>query len=132
LFILGSTSTIPSPVHPPYLAFYISYAPHRNEKYLERSLPHHTRPAETMLSDIEPTKEESVEAEPELILEDATSIRDGMRRLVRYASDATEALDARIEDENLDGRTEAAELREALESVQSLTLAYQLPVWMRL
>jgi len=75
-----------------------------------------------MLSDIEPTKEESVEAEPELILEDATSIRDGMRRLVRYASDATEALDARIEDENLDGRTEAAELREALERVQNLSL----------
>jgi hypothetical protein len=33
----------------------------------------------------------SVEHEPELILEDATSIRDAMRRLARYASDATEA-----------------------------------------
>jgi hypothetical protein len=85
-----------------------------------------------MLSDVEPTKEDSVEPEPELTLEDATSLRDAMRRMVGYTSDATEKLEARIEDENLDGRTEAAELREALESVQSLTLAYQLPVWMRL
>jgi hypothetical protein len=75
-----------------------------------------------MPSDVEPTKEESVEAEPELILEDATSLRDAMRRLVRYASDATEALEARIEDEDLDGRTEAEELREVLERVQGLSL----------
>jgi hypothetical protein len=75
-----------------------------------------------MLSDVESTKEESVETEPGLILEDATSLRDAMRRLVRYASDATEALEARIEDEDLDGRTEAAELRETLESVQNLSL----------
>jgi hypothetical protein len=75
-----------------------------------------------MQSDVGRTKEESVEAEPELILEDATSIRDAMRRLVRYASDATEALDARIEAEDLDGRTEAEELRKALERVQSLSL----------
>ncbi len=45
-----------------------------------------------------------------------------MRRMVRYASDATEALDARIEDEDLDGRTEAVEVREALERVQNLSL----------
>jgi hypothetical protein len=108
-------------VHPPYLAFYISYAPQRNEKYLARSLPHQTRPAETMLSDVEPTKEESVEAEPELILEDATSLREAMRRMLAYVSDATEALEARIEDEDLDGRTEAEELREALERVQKLS-----------
>ena len=63
-----------------------------------------------------------VEPKPELILEDATSIRDAMRRLVRYAFDATEALEARIEDEDLDGRTEADELREALERVQKLSL----------
>jgi hypothetical protein len=62
-------------------------------------------------------KEGSVQPEPELILEDATSIRDAMRRLVRYASEATEALEARIEEEDLDGRTEADELREALERV---------------
>jgi hypothetical protein len=74
-----------------------------------------------MLSDVEPTKEESVEAEPELILEDATSLREAMRRMLAYVSDATEALEARIEDEDLDGRTEAEELREALERVQKLS-----------
>jgi len=63
-----------------------------------------------------------VESEPELILEDASSLRDAVRRIVRYASDATEALDARIEDEDLDGKTEAVELREALETVQNLSL----------
>ena len=31
-------------------------------------------------------------------------------------------MEARVEDEKLDGRTEAAELREALERVQSLSL----------
>ena len=41
---------------------------------------------------------------------------------MRYASDAAEALDARIEDGTLDGRTEAEELREALERVQNLSL----------
>jgi len=42
-----------------------------------------------------------VESELELILEDTSSIRDAMRRIVRYASDATERLDARIENEAL-------------------------------
>jgi hypothetical protein len=42
--------------------------------------------------------------------------------MVRYASDATEALDVRIEDEALNGRAEAAEVREALERVQSISL----------
>jgi hypothetical protein len=45
-----------------------------------------------------------------------------MRRMVRYASDASEALDASIEDEDLDGRTEAGEVRETLERVQALSL----------
>ena len=63
-----------------------------------------------------------MEPEPELILEDATSLRDAMRRMVRYASDATDALDARIEDEGLDGRTEAVQLRESLDRVQNLSL----------
>ena len=63
-----------------------------------------------------------MEPEAALILEDATSIRDAMRRLERYASDATEALESRIQDEDLDGATEAEELREALERVQSLSL----------
>jgi hypothetical protein len=75
-----------------------------------------------MPSDLEPVKEESVEPEPELILEDATLIRDAMRCLVRYASDATEALEARIEVEDLAGRMEAEELREALERLQNLSL----------
>jgi hypothetical protein len=42
--------------------------------------------------------------------------------MARYASDAAEKLDDRIEDETLDGKTEAMELREALERVQALTL----------
>jgi hypothetical protein len=39
-----------------------------------------------------------------------------------YAQDAGEALCARIEDEDLEGRAEAEELREALERVQTITL----------
>jgi len=45
-----------------------------------------------------------------------------VRRVVRYAVDATEVLDARIEAEDLDGKSEAVELREALERVQNLSL----------
>jgi hypothetical protein len=67
-------------------------------------------------------RECDVEPEPELILEDAASLREAMWRLVRYASEATEALEARIEDEDLDGATEAEELREALKRVQNLGL----------
>ena len=63
-----------------------------------------------------------MESEPELILEDASSIRGAMRRMVRYASEATESLDRKIEDGTLDGRTEAEELREALERLQLLSL----------
>jgi hypothetical protein len=48
-----------------------------------------------------------MEPELELILEDAASIREAMHRMVSYASDATEQLDARIEDGTLDGMTEA-------------------------
>jgi hypothetical protein len=36
--------------------------------------------------------------------------------------DAAESLDARIEDEDLDGLTEAVELREALEHLQILSI----------
>jgi hypothetical protein len=63
-----------------------------------------------------------VEAERELILEDASSIREGLRRRARYAQDAAEALDSRIEDEDLDGLAEAVEVRAALERVQALSL----------
>jgi hypothetical protein len=59
---------------------------------------------------------------PQLIVEDAASLREAMRCMVRYASDATGALDTRIEDEDLDGKRKAEELREALERVQNLSL----------
>jgi hypothetical protein len=67
-------------------------------------------------------REGDVEPEPELILEDAVSLRQAMRRMVRYTSDATEVLEARIEDGDLDGAMEVEELREALERVQNLSL----------
>jgi hypothetical protein len=71
---------------------------------------------------MELTRRRDVEPEAELIFEDATSLLDAMRRMVRYASDAAEALEARIDDEDLNGRMEAEELREALERVQNLSL----------
>ena len=63
-----------------------------------------------------------MEADRELILEDARSISDGLWRLARLAQDAAELLDARIEDEDLDGANESAELREVLEHLQTLSL----------
>jgi hypothetical protein len=42
--------------------------------------------------------------------------------MARLAQDAAEALDARIEGEDLDGLAEAIEVREALERVQNLSL----------
>ena len=57
-----------------------------------------------------------MEADRELILEDARTIRDAMWRIAQLAQDAAETLDARLEDEDLDGRAEAAEVREALEA----------------
>jgi hypothetical protein len=63
-----------------------------------------------------------VEPDYELILEDARSSSEGLWRMARYAQDAAELLDARIEDEDLDGRTEAVEVRDALERVQALSL----------
>lgn len=63
-----------------------------------------------------------MEPEPELILEDASALRDAMRRMVRYAWDATEPLEARGENEGLDSMTEVEELCEALERVQNLSL----------
>ena len=62
-----------------------------------------------------------MEADHELILEDARSIRDAMWRMAQLAQDAAEVLDVRIEDENLDGLTEAVEVREALERLQALS-----------
>jgi hypothetical protein len=54
-----------------------------------------------------------VQPDPEL-LEDARSAREGMWRMARLAQDAAETLDARIEDEDLNGKVEAVEVREAL------------------
>jgi hypothetical protein len=78
--------------------------------------------AETMHATRILSKEDGVEFDPELILENATSLREAMRRMVRYTSEATKGLDRRIEDGTLDGRAEAEELREALERVQALSL----------
>jgi hypothetical protein len=63
-----------------------------------------------------------VESEPELILEDARSIREALLRMARYAQDAAESLDTKIEDEDLDGLAEAVEVREALEGLQALSV----------
>jgi hypothetical protein len=59
-----------------------------------------------------------VQPDPELILEDARSIRDAMWRMAQLAQDAAETLDARLEDEDLDGSAEA------LEQVQALSGKY--------
>ena len=63
-----------------------------------------------------------MESNPELRLEDARSISEGLWRMVRYVQDGGELMDARIEDEDLDGRTEAIEVREALERLQAISL----------
>jgi hypothetical protein len=55
-------------------------------------------------------------------LEDIASIRDAMRQISQEAAVAVDLLDAKIEDERLDGRTEAQDLRAILELIQSLTL----------
>jgi hypothetical protein len=65
---------------------------------------------------------EGVESDRELMLEDARSISAGLWRMVEFAQDAAESLDARIEDEDLDGKAKAVEVREALERVQNLSL----------
>jgi hypothetical protein len=56
------------------------------------------------------------------MLKDARFLQEGMWRMVQLAQEAAEALDSRTEDEDLDGQTEATELRETLERVQSLSL----------
>ncbi len=63
-----------------------------------------------------------MEADRELILEDAHSISEGLWRMARLAQESAESLDIRIEDEDLDGAKESAELREALERLQTLSL----------
>jgi hypothetical protein len=67
-------------------------------------------------------REKGVEANRELMLEDARSIREGLRRMAQLAQEAAETLDARIKDEDLDGLAEAVEVREALERLQADSL----------
>jgi len=55
-------------------------------------------------------------------LEDASNIRDAMRHISQEASVAVDLLEAKIEDERLDGRTEAEEVRTILELIQNLSL----------
>jgi hypothetical protein len=55
-------------------------------------------------------------------LEDASNFRDAMRQISQEASVAVDLLDAKIENERLDGRTEAEEVRTILELIQSLSL----------
>ena len=63
-----------------------------------------------------------MEADRELILEDARSIQQGLWRIARCAQDAAESLGARIEEEDLNGMAEAVEVREPLERLQMLSL----------
>ena len=72
-----------------------------------------------------------MQPDSELILEDARSISEGLWRVAQLIQDAAETLDVSIEDEALDGRAEAAEVRETLERVQfiSLELSEQLDAY---
>jgi hypothetical protein len=63
-----------------------------------------------------------VEPNPELMMEEIRSILEVLWRVARLAQDAAEMLDARIEDEALNGMAEAVELREVLERLQALSL----------
>ena len=60
--------------------------------------------------------------DPELLLGDARSISGGLWRMVWLGQEAAEALDKRVEDEDLDGLVEAVEVRMTLEGVQSLSM----------
>jgi hypothetical protein len=55
-------------------------------------------------------------------LEDISTIRDAMRQISQESSVAVDLLDAKIEDERLDSRTEAVEMRTILELIQTLAL----------
>lgn len=59
--------------------------------------------------------------DPELV-EEGRSIREKLWRVARYAEDAADAWEARIEDRSLNSMAEAEELREALEGLQTLSL----------
>jgi ferric-dicitrate binding protein FerR (iron transport regulator) len=55
-------------------------------------------------------------------LEDISSIREAMRQISQEAQAVVELLDVRIEDEHLDGTTEAEDVRSVLDVIQTLTL----------
>lgn len=55
-------------------------------------------------------------------LEDINSIRDAMRQISQEAEAVVELLDARIEDEHLNGSTEAEDVRTVVEVIQNLIL----------
>jgi hypothetical protein len=55
-------------------------------------------------------------------LEDLSRIRDAMRQISQEAQAVVDLLDLRIEDEHLDGWSEAEDVRSILELIQSLTL----------
>ena len=55
-------------------------------------------------------------------MEDISSIRDAMRQISQEADAVVELLDVRIENEHLDGRTEAEDVRTVLELIQNLSL----------
>ncbi len=63
-----------------------------------------------------------MEADPELIFEDARSISYRLWRMARLTQDAAELLDDRIADEDLDCEAEAVEVREPLERLHTLSL----------
>jgi hypothetical protein len=63
-----------------------------------------------------------VKADRELILDDASSLWEGLQRMVHYAQEAATLMNARIEEENRDGKIEVVEVREAIERVQALSL----------
>ena len=63
-----------------------------------------------------------MEADRDLNLEDARTIGHGLWRIAQLAQDAAESLDARVENEDLDGLAEAVEVREALERLQTINI----------
>ena len=55
-------------------------------------------------------------------LEAISSIRDAIRQIGQEAEAVVQLLDVRIETEQLDGRTEAEDVRTVLELIQNLSL----------
>ncbi len=60
--------------------------------------------------------------DPQRLEEDISTIREAMRQIAQETESVVELLDVRIEDEHLDGWTEAEDVRTVLELIQNLTL----------